>query len=274
MNFHWSSSEKRWKDSFTFSFAILTIVQTVAEITGFYDLPFISSMAWWQELLCILAIFCILTTLTFIVILVISLRGISLSIGNNQVRIKQADIFKQDGLRLIPFNEYFDTEVDDITIAHNSLNGKFIDDHITDINLLKDVILNAPKVNGLNSNSVNGKKQFPLGRIIKFKEYILLAFTHFDENKSAYLSHTDYEKCLIQMWKEIDRVYANTPVFIPLLGSGITRFTDTPNKDNLSLIKCLLCTLKMSGVHIKQTITICLTKKTMNDINIYELKSK
>jgi hypothetical protein len=76
------------------------------------------------------------------------------------------------------------------------------------------------------------------------------------------------------MWKEIDRVYANTPVFIPLLGSGITRFTDTPNKDNLSLIKCLLCTLKMSGVHIKQTITICLTKKTMNDINIYELKSK
>lgn len=46
MNFHWSSSEKRWKDSLTFSFAILTIVQTVAEITGFYDLPFISSMAW------------------------------------------------------------------------------------------------------------------------------------------------------------------------------------------------------------------------------------
>jgi hypothetical protein len=165
--------------------------------------------------------------------------------------------------------------VDNKIIAHNSLNGRFIDsltpDQILELNAC---IENAPEVTGLKP-SLNGKtKIHPLGRIITFQDqFLLLAFTHFDDNNTAFLSHSDFEKCLLTMWKEIDRVYANQPVYIPLLGSGITRFVDTPHKDNFSLAQCLLCTLKMSGVFIKQPITICLTPEVMNDINIYELKS-
>lgn len=274
MKFHWTSSKMRWKDSLTISLAIMTTIQAIAEVTGMLDIDSFESVAWWAKLLCIFALFALITLVVFIVKLLFSLKGITLTIEDNEVIIKHADIFKQNGLKLIPFNEYFDTQVDDVIIAHNSLNGIFIDSYVSDIDSLRQTILNNVNMKGGAPHLVKGKSKFPLGRIIKYNDYLLLAFTHFDDNNCAHLSHTDYEKGLIRMWKEISIAYANMPVFIPLLGSGITRFTDTPHKDKSSLIKCLLCTLKMSGIHLKQPITICLTKDSLNEINVYELKTK
>lgn len=273
---HWSNSKLRWKDSITVSLALLATLQTIAEVSGFLDLDCINSIPWLWKLAIIFAIFIFLTVCTFILKHLLVHKGLKLSIGDNEVKIKQADIFEQDGWRLIPFNEMFDTVVDDIIIAHHSLNGYFIDTYVkNDLKKLEQCIETASDVKGLNPTSRQGRKKFPLGRIIPYNnEYLLLAFTHFDDNNNAFLSHADFEKCLITMWKEINRVYANRPIYIPLLGFGITRFTDTPHKDNLSLAKCLLCTLKMSGVHIKQPITICLMPEVMNSMNIYELKSK
>ena len=52
---------------------------------------------------------------------------VTLNIRGMKVIVKQGDIFSANGWKLIPFNEYFDTQVDDIIVAHNSLNGKYID---------------------------------------------------------------------------------------------------------------------------------------------------
>ena len=273
MKFHWTSSKTRWKDSLTISLAILTTALTITEVVGIVEIQTFESLSWWGKLIWIIALFVILTIVTFIAKLLCSLKGIKLTIADNEVHIRHADIFKQESLRLIPFNEYFDTQVDDVVIAHNSLNGIFLDSYVDNIDDLRRTIQNSKDVKGGMPHDVKGKTKYPLGQIIKYDKYLLLAFSHFNENNNAYLSHTDYEKCLIKMWQEMERVYANTPISIPLLGSGITRFEDTPHKHSPSLIKCLLCTLKMSGVHLKQPITICLTKEKMNEINLYELKS-
>jgi hypothetical protein len=99
---------------------------------------------------------------------------------------------------------------------------------------------------------------------------MLLAFTHF-ENNEARLTQKDYEDCLRVMWKEINRTYADIPIFIPLLGSGITRFEERQHT-NSDLLKCMLCTLRTSNADIKQPITILLTEKVIQDINMYEIK--
>lgn len=276
MKFHWTNSSQRWKDSISVSLALLAFIQTIAEVIGLFEIDFVKGISWWGKLVVIVALFIVLTFSVFIFKLVRVHRGLRLKIADNDVIIKEADIFKQDGWKLIPFNERFDTTVDDKIIAHNTLNGYFIDSlDESDKHNLEDCILHAANVSGLNNLSKGSGRKHPLGRIVTFSnEFLLLAFTHFDNNNNAYLSHSDFEKCLLTMWKEISRVYANKPIYIPLLGSGMTRFTDTPHKDNLSLAQCLLCTLKMSGVHLKQPITICLTPQVLDDINIYELKSK
>ena len=271
MKLQWLNSPIRWKDSFTVAFAILAVVETFFAISTISLDSIWSKYSWIIRLLLILGLFFLIVVITFIAKYYKTKKGISLTIRSIRVNIKQGDIFKEKDWKVIAFNEFFDTTVDDIVIAHNTLNGIFIDNYVKNLDDLQNIIANEmdnPKLKGYKRS---GKFAYPLGRIITYKDFMLLAFTHF-ENNEARLTQKDYEDCLRVMWTEICRTYANKPVFIPLLGSGITRFDGTPHKSNFDLLRCMLCTLRTSGVNINQPITILLTEEAIQDINIYEMK--
>ena len=63
-----------------------------------------------------------------------------IKIGLTTVIVKSGNIFEEDGLKVIAFNEYFDTEVNDKIIAKKSLNGQFIRNHIDDVEKLNSDI--------------------------------------------------------------------------------------------------------------------------------------
>ena len=126
----------------------------------------------------------------------------------------------------------------------------------------------AEDIPSMKRKTKAGRTYYPLGRIITYQDYLLLAFSHF-ENNQAKLSHNEYEICLRAMWNEISRVYAHRPVTIPLLGGGITRITD---KNEFHLLRCILCTLKTSDAQIYQPITIVLTRESIDKINLYDIK--
>lgn len=213
----------------------------------------------------ILSAFVLFFIVARIIIWLSTKNGITLSIRNLTVTIQQGDIFKAEGWKLIPFNEFFDTQVDDIIIAHNTLNGIFIDNYIDDVDALQQKL--AP------GRATTGERiQHQLGSIKTYGDYLLLAFTHFTPQYEAHLSWSEYERCLRHMWQEISRVYANKPLFLPLLGGGVTRFDDKTEKSEIELLKCILCTLRTSKVHINTPITILLTKDVIQKINLYELK--
>ena len=94
--------------------------------------------------------------------------GISLNIRGIKVNIRKGDIFKANGWKVIAFNEYFDTQVDGIIIAHNTLNGKFIDNYVADINELNKIISSENDDNtSFKRRTRNNRSIFPLGRIIR-----------------------------------------------------------------------------------------------------------
>ena len=269
---HYINSPLLWKDSTNMAFAILAGIETLLAVSAISLEKFWGDYSWIIKLLFIIGIFLIIDIVIFIIKRHLAKDGISLSIRGIKVNIRKGDIFEANGWKVIAFNEYFDTQVDDIIIAHNTLNGKFIDDYVTDINELNHVIsAETDDSTSFKRRTRNNRIIYPLGRIIRYKDYMLLAFTHFDNNQ-AHLTQKDYENCLRVMWAEISRTYANRPIFIPLLGSGITRFDGTPHKSNFDLLRCMLCTLRTSGVNINQPITILLTEETMRSINIYEIK--
>lgn len=271
MNLTWLNSPKLWKDSVAAGFAILALIETVLAISLISFESLWGHMTWLTRLLLIVGAFTLIVVVVFTIKYVLSKRGVSLTIRGMKIHIKQGDIFKQNNWKVIAFNEFFDTTVDDIIIAHNTLNGVFIDYHVEDLDDLQSCIQNAPEHSVLRQRRKNEKITHPLGRIIIYKDYMLLAFTHFINNE-ARLTQKDYEDCLRIMWTEISRTYANKPIFIPLLGSGITRFDGTPHKSKAELLKCMMCTLRTSGVNINQPITILLSKEAMEEINIYEMK--
>src|SRR5690606_9244326 len=55
-----------------------------------------------------------------------NLTDVKIDIEGSTVNIKSGDLFTESGFKVIPFNEYFDTIVDEKIIASSSLNGIYI----------------------------------------------------------------------------------------------------------------------------------------------------
>ena len=104
------------------------------------------------------------------------------------------------------------------------------------------------------------------------EEPLLLAFSHFDECNQAHLTMDEYERCLMNMWRELCRVYAGRPISLPLLGSGITRFDDVRRKSEGELLRCMLCTLRSTGHSFSKPISIVLTSEAISRVDLYEMK--
>jgi hypothetical protein len=199
---------------------------------------------------------------------------ITIDIRGINVTVKQGDIFRADGWKLIPFNEYFDTQVDDVIIAKSSLNGIFIEKYVTSIEDLKSAIAVDDRSPLPRHASPDGTKtRYELGTVKTYQDsYMLLALTHFNEQHEAHTNRAEYEQTLRAMWKEIGRVYAGKPITIPLIGAGLTRLDDMATKPNAELLKCIICTLQTSTVTFNAPITILLTENALKTINLYELK--
>lgn len=203
------------------------------------------------------------------------LSRVKVGINGNNVSIFYGNIFDQSDIKVIPFNEYFDTKVDDKIISHASLNGKFIDNVFKDVSNLDRIISTNEHLKKCKHEQVKrncGKNiRYELGSICPVDEYFILAFSKFDENNRAILTTEEYLSCLIHMWNEIDILYALKPVSLPLLGNGITRFKDTALTSQ-ELLSYILLSLKLSKIRFKSSIKIVLTQATRSEINLFGIR--
>lgn len=224
-----------------------------------------------------------LLILTYIIIWLIanSLTNVNIDIDGSNVNIKSGDLFKQDGYKVIPFNEYFDTIVDDKIISSKSLNGIFINNYSnTPVqNLDSHITSNTDSDDILNSNSIRrlGGKivQYKLSTIIVFNDYLLTSFSKFDEHNKAVLTMPQYIEFLINFWDRVNRVYAQKSVSVPIFGSGITRIKEHKNISDEDLLKIMLWTFKLSEMKFKHPakLSIIIHKDKIKTIDLFNLKS-
>lgn len=209
-----------------------------------------------------------------------NLKKLTIKIKNSTFKIKSGDVFEQPELKVINFNEYFDTIVDNKIIAKNSLNGQFILNKVRNVKKLDSVISESLKdsIKEINNERLNGKKiKYELGSIVEYNDYLLTALTKFDNDNRANLSLRDYLMFLMNFWDNLDKIYANRSVCITLFGSSsITRFKDTNDVTDQDLIEIILWSFKVSKIKFKYptTITLVLTDDLLNKINLYELKER
>lgn len=203
-----------------------------------------------------------------------------ININNSTVEVKIGDIFSESGLKAIAFNEYFDTQVDEVFIASSTLNGSFIKQKIDDVDgldtLIRDDIYLKERVIDKNTIRKNGKTiRYKLGSIFLYnQEYLLTAFSRFDDQNKAYLTMSEYLEFLLFFWSEIDRVYAGRTVAIPLFGSGITRFRGYDMISDQELLEILIWSFKISRIKFTYPaqVTILIHPDKKDHINFYNLK--
>lgn len=208
------------------------------------------------------------------------LQNIKIDIEGSEVIIKSGDIFEEEGFKVIAFNEYFDTQVNDEIISSKSLNGifinKYFDNNIVTLNSYIDsyAFENEDKLEK-NINRRDGKKQkFKIGTVCLYEDFILTAFTKFDEKNKAILTMPEYLEFLIKFWDEINRVYAQKSVNVPVFGSGITRIKEHRNISDEELLKIMLWTFRISEMRFKYPakLTIVIHKDKINKINLLDIK--
>lgn len=199
-------------------------------------------------------VFLLLISYVLIYTYQISSKKVKLIINNTEVNILFGDIFKCEGKKVIAFNEYFDTQVDDVIIAKKSLNGQLIINGLIDKNEFDKLVNNNDVlVKDMNySKRKQGKTQkYKLGQIQPYKDFFALAFTYFNDDNEAHLYSNQYSNCLLEMWKQLNKYYAQEEVNIPLLGAGITRILDNVEVSNQELLEIMLQTLRISKMTFK-----------------------
>lgn len=230
-----------------------------------------------------------ITGIAFIISLVIlyiglwiwanNLHDIKIDIEGSEVIVKAGDIFEQEGLKVIAFNEYFDTQVDDKIISSKSLNGIFINKYFNKNvakldDSLDDYIFEDEDKLENNINRREGKKQkYKLGTICLYDDFILAAFTKFDEKNRAVLTMPEYLEFLIKFWDEINRVYAQKSVTVPIFGSGITRIKEHRNISDEELLKIMLWTFRISEMRFKYPakLTIVIHQDKIDKVNLLDI---
>ncbi|MGI2135560.1 macro domain-containing protein [Shewanella baltica] len=209
------------------------------------------------------------------------LKKIDLSVEGSTVTIKEGDIFSEKGLKVIAFNEYFDTLVDDRVIAHKSLNGIFItkhmscsidemDEHISQYFFAKEDVLD------INRERLFGKQQkYELGTICVWEDYLLTAFSKFNEHNEARLTMPEYLGFLINFWDRVNRVYAQRSISVPIFGAGITRIKEHRNISDEDLLKIMLWTFRISEMRFTHPakLTIVVHESRIDKINLFDLQS-
>ena len=204
-----------------------------------------------------------------------------LKINESDLEIKIGNLFEEEGYKVIAFNEYFDTQVDDIIISKRSLNGLFINDRVRISKEELDSYIYAyldtykGKIYKLNMERTLGKnRKYPLGTICKYEDYLLTALSKFDQNNRAEITMKDYVSFLMNFWTEVDRVYASNSIVIPLLGSGITRFRDKSDITDQELLEILIWSFRISRIKFNypSKVSIIIHPDKVDKINFYKLK--
>lgn len=254
------------------AFAIVTSVSTIGSLCDYSLRKVFPNQPWWSVFLILIGGFVLVFMGAICYFLSQRHTGYSTKVNGKTVSIIVGDLFKQNGLKLIPFNERFDTQVDDVIVAHSTLNGIMVDQYVKDKDKLESTIKSAR--DEVSAFRANKKGIFPLGRLIQFEDFLMLAFTHFDEHNIAYIGAGEYEQVLLNMWTELRRVYAGREINIPLVGSGITTILGTSCKDYTSLLKCILCTLERSNFQPVGGIKIVLTENAIKQIDMTKIKEQ
>lgn len=206
------------------------------------------------------------------------LKVVDLDIEGSTVTVKAGDLFKEQDFKVIAFNEYFDTQVDDGIISSKSLNGIFINEHLPGTlddfeQHLRECRFEDGDLAELNEERRVGKKQkYEIGTICVYEDFILTAFAKFDDANRAVLTMPEYLEFLIKFWDKINNVYAQKSVSVPVFGSGITRIKEHKNISDEDLLKIMLWTFRISEMRFKYParLTIVIHESKIDQVNLLD----
>ncbi len=191
-----------------------------------------------------------------------------------KAKIYEGDLLAQNGIIVIPVNDYFDTIVDNKIISENTLHGMFIKRFFggDEKNLRSQItkVLSTVTPASVNTTRKTGnKKRYPLGTVVEVTKdervFYLVALTRFNDNHRAEIKNTEYQQVLCSLFSYIHQFSQGRKVSLPLMGSGHSGV----NLSKQKLLEFLLFSIAMNdNLTLIDGIDIILHSSNKNEINL------
>lgn len=207
--------------------------------------------------------------------------------GEKRIQVIYGDLLKIskkkfEKIIVIPVNTTFDTIVGDGIVAPGSVHGRWIkafcsEDHT--VAELDKMIQDNFYVRKITPCAVQNRSEKPKGKCNMYPRgtvaviddgqthYYLLALSHFDENLNAQCSKDELLGVITSIIDFYDKNGQGFPVYIPLMGSGMSRANVTP-EESLQIITDLL---KLNRQKIHGEANVVVYSKMKNQISIFDL---
>ena len=149
-------------------------------------------------------------------------KKVKLRIRNTNVVIQVGDIWEAPGKKVIPMNEFFDTENPGF-IDENSLHGQFIRKYEGKGEDIYSHIISTLKsrgINGIVMKREQGKPiKFRLGTICEYDDIFMLAYTSFDKDNRANLYGDNFPKCYAESLQDASDALVSALLVRPIYAS-------------------------------------------------------
>ena len=187
-------------------------------------------------------------------------RSINIKGRNYCVQVQYGNILKTDALknlffrkkcwRVITFDECFTTSVgtEKWQINEDSICGQYLKKYpITNMQHLINAAGLTPCV---NKSKFRNSTCYVSGSIIPRDGFFLMAFAELSQDGLGEITYQQYLECLNLLWSEINQNYGQRDVYIPVIGSGVTRMNDA-ELTTQELLDTIIYSYKLSHKKMK-----------------------
>ena len=185
------------------------------------------------------------------------------------VIIQEGDLLEIDnGIKIISFDECFTTHVGNKPedINPTSLCGQYLNLH-PGIDVKK--LIKKAGLQSIGKSEFKGKTCYESGRCIQDDDgNLLLAFAKLNERGKGYMTYEEYLKSLSVLWEEIETYYGQNDVYMPILGSGTTKFDSAQNPTQQELLDVMIESYTLSRHKIKLPNKIHIVYRTQDGFSV------
>lgn len=251
------------KRSFSVAFAITTGILTFVPESAFSKIQVLKKVtsdwnATVNRIILLIAVYIVST-------LIISVyyryrRSINIKGRNYWIQVEYGNILKIDAIknlffrkkcwRVITFDECFTTSVgtEKWQINEDSICGQYLKKYpITNMQHLINATGLTPCV---SKSKFRNSTCYVSGSIIPRDGFFLMAFAKLNKDGLGEITYQQYLECLNLLWIEINQNYGQRDVYIPIIGSGVTRMNDIELTAQ-ELLETIVYSYKLSRNKIK-----------------------
>ena len=196
---------------------------------------------------------------------------------NTSVEVTFGNIFPQEGHKVIPVNEFFDSELGDL-VSSKSLHGQFIQQILSGRSSMLDDLVDGHASTTPHKHVPDKRgrtRKFPIGTTLVHEstpdKYYLVALSRTDiQTLKAKADISDMWQALCGLWDVVRTTAGGGTVNVPLIGGGLSGVGLPPQQLLQLLMMSILDAAKVQ--EITQKVRIVLHDSVFEDVDLISIR--